>query len=199
MEHEAKIVELIEETIKLNRYLQKNVNKLEAIANLLITAFKEGNKVLLFGNGGSAAIAEHIACELALNVFLDDVPVPAIALTTNTATLTAIGNDYGFEKIFAHQVKSLVTKGDVVIGISVGGNSPNVLHGIQEAKILGASTVALTGKEGLLKESADYVLSVPSINTQRIEEGLTTAGHIIYWLVKQALTLESEGQSSTKF
>jgi len=158
-----------------------------AMADLLVDAFRKGNKVLLFGNGGSAADAQHIACELAGKFYLDRAPLPAIALTTNTSSLTAIANDYSYEEVFVRQVKGLVKQGDVVIGISTSGNSPNVLRGIEEAKRLGATTIALIGRGGRLKKSADYVLSVPSDDTPRIQEAHITAGHIICYLVEQAL------------
>lgn len=184
---EADIVKQIEDSIELKKYLQKATKNLVSMANLLVDAFKRGNKVLLFGNGGSAADAQHIACELAGKFYLDRPPLPAIALTTNASILTAIANDYGYGEVFARQVMALVKEGDIVIGISTSGNSPNVLRGIEEAKRLGAITIAFTGQDGRLKELADYVLSVPSVNTPRIQEAHITAGHIICYLVEQAL------------
>ena len=184
---EASIVKQIEDNIKLKEYLQKEAKNLVAMAALLVDAFRKGNKVLLFGNGGSAADAQHIACELAGKFYLDRAPLPAIALTTNTSALTAIANDYSYEEIFSRQLKALVREGDIVIGISTSGNSPNVLHGIEEAKRLGAITVAFTGRGGELKKLADYVLAVPSVDTPRIQEVHITAGHIICYLVEQAL------------
>jgi D-sedoheptulose 7-phosphate isomerase len=187
MGQEANIVKQIEDSIELKKYLQQETKNLVAIADLLVDAFRKGNKVLLFGNGGSAADAQHIACELAGKFYLDRAPLPAIALTTNTSSLTAIANDYSYEEVFVRQVKGLVKQGDVVIGISTSGNSPNVLRGIEEAKRLGATTITLTGRGGRLKELADYVLSVPSVDTPRIQEAHITAGHIICYLVEQAL------------
>jgi D-sedoheptulose 7-phosphate isomerase len=187
MEQEANIVKQIEDSIKLQKYLQQEAKNLVAMADLLVDAFRKGNKVLLFGNGGSAADAQHIACELAGKLYLDRTPLPAIALTTNTSALTAIGNDYSYEEVFVRQVKGLINQGDIVIGISTSGNSPNVLRGIEEAKRFGATTIAFTGQRGRLKELADYVLSVPSVDTPRIQEAHITAGHIICYLVEQAL------------
>jgi D-sedoheptulose 7-phosphate isomerase len=192
-ERQAGIVKQLEDSVKLNKYLQREAENLLRIADLLSGAFKKGNKVLLFGNGGSAADAQHIACEMAGKFYLDRPPLPAIALTTNTSSLTAIGNDYGYEEIFARQVKGLVKRGDVVIGISTSGNSPNVLRGMEEAKGLGATTIAFTGRGGKLKKLADYVLSVPSVDTPRIQEAHITAGHIICYLVEQALFGNREG------
>ena len=187
MGQEANIVKQIEDSIELKKYLRQETKNLVAMADLLVDAFRKGNKVLLFGNGGSAADAQHIACELAGKFYLDRDPLPAIALTTNTSSLTAIANDYSYEEVFVRQVKGLVKQGDVVIGISTSGNSPNVLRGIEEAKRLGVTTIAFTGRGGRLSELADYVLSIPSGDTPRIQEAHITAGHIICYLVEQAL------------
>jgi D-sedoheptulose 7-phosphate isomerase len=177
----------IRESIALKEKLLDDVETISIIAEAIIRAYQAGKKVLLFGNGGSAADAQHIACELAGKFYLDRAPLPAIALTTNTSSLTAIGNDYGYEEVFSRQLKALVKEGDIVIGISTSGNSPNVLRGVEEAKRLRATTIAFTGRGGKLKELADYVLSVPSLDTPRIQEAHITAGHIICYLVEQAL------------
>ena len=187
MSKQAEIVRQIEDSVALHGYLQKQVGVLMTIAGLLVEAFRNGNKVLLFGNGGSAADAQHITCELAGKFYRDRAPLPAIALTTNISSLTAIGNDYGYEDVFARQLKGLAREGDIVIGISTSGNSPNVLRAIQQAKLLGATTIVLTGQSGRLKELADYVLSIPSSDTPRIQEAHITAGHIICYLVEEAL------------
>jgi len=181
------IIKQLEDNIALQRYLQKQTKVLTTIAELLIQTFRKGGKVFLFGNGGSAADAQHIACELSGKFYLDRDPLPAIALTTNTSSLTAIGNDYGYEDVFARQVKGLVRKGDIVIGISTSGNSPNVLRGIKQAKQIGAITIAFTGQGGKLKKLTDYALAVPSKDTPRIQEAHITAGHIICYLVEKAL------------
>jgi D-sedoheptulose 7-phosphate isomerase len=187
MNLETIIVKQIEESAHLKEALKAKSQTILDIAKELTKAYRRGNKALLFGNGGSAADAQHIACELSGKYYLDREPLPAIALTTNTSTLTAISNDYDYEQVFARQVKALVKKGDVVIGISTSGNSPNVLQGIREAKRLGAITVAFTGRGGKLKELTDYVLSIPSSDTPRVQEAHITAGHIICYLVEQAL------------
>ena len=163
-----------------------------AIADQLIQALRNGNKVLLFGNGGSAADAQHIAAELSGKYTRHRDPLPAIALTTNTSSLTAIANDYGYEAVFARQLQALVAEGDIVIGISTSGSSPNVLLAMEEAKRRGAITIALTGQGGKLKELADYVLSVPSTKTPRIQEAHITIGHIICHLVEEEIF--GEGQ-----
>jgi len=184
---EDEIVKQIEDSIEMKKYLQKQAKTLVAIADLLVKAFRKGNKVILFGNGGSAADAQHIACELAGKFYLDRDPLPAIALVDNIPALTAIANDYSYDEVFARQVKALAKKGDIVIGISTSGNSPNVLQGIEAAKQLGAITIAFTGQGGRLKDLADYVLAIPSTDTPRIQEAHITTGHIICYLVEQAL------------
>ena len=187
MNREAAIKSQIEESIRLNKYLATEVEILMSIADKLVRGFRRGNKVLLFGNGGSAADAQHIASELAGRFYRDREPLPAIALTTNTSSLTAIANDYGYETVFVRQLQGLVKKGDVVIGISTSGNSSNVLLAIEEAKRRSAVTIAFTGKGGKLRELADYTLSIPSEDTPRIQEAHITAGHIICYLVEEEL------------
>lgn len=187
MNQEAAIKSQIDESIRLKEYLATKAEILMSIADELVRGFRTGNKVLLFGNGGSAADAQHLASELAGRFYRDREALPAIALTTNTSSLTAIANDYGYETVFVRQLQGLVKKGDVVIGISTSGNSPNVLLAIEEAKRLGAVTIAFTGKGGRLKKLVDYVLPIPSEDTPRIQEAHITAGHIICYLVEEAL------------
>ncbi len=187
MTQRDEIVSQIEDSVKATKSLEKNAETLLTIAGQLVEAFRRGNKVLFFGNGGSAADAQHLAAELSGRFKIDRDPLPALALTVNTSTLTAIANDYGYEHVFARQVKGLVKPGDVVIGISTSGNSPNVLLGIEEAKRRGAVTVAFGGKKGKLMRLADYVLSVDSPDTPRIQEAHITAGHIISGLVEKGL------------
>lgn len=198
MSREDEIIKQIEDSILVKRHLQKDARMLDAIAEQIIQAFRRGNKVVLFGNGGSAADAQHIAAELAGKFYLDREPLPAMALTTNASCLTGIANDYGYETVFARQVRGLVRKGDVVIGISTSGNSPSVLLGVEEAKRLGAVTIGFTGQAGKLSGLADYVLSAPSQNTPRIQEAHITAGHIICYLVEETLfgkSLDGNGYS----
>jgi D-sedoheptulose 7-phosphate isomerase len=187
MDREDMVVKQIEESTRLKESLQAEAKTLVAIADQLVQALRRGNKVLLFGNGGSAADAQHIACELSGRFSRDREPLPAIALTTNTSSLTAIANDYGYEAVFARQLRGLVKKGDIVIGISTSGSSANVLLAIEEANRRGAVTVALTGQGGTLKELAHYVLSVSSTSTPRIQEAHITIGHIICHLVEEEL------------
>lgn len=186
-DRQLKIVAELEESIRLKEQLKEQSAVLEEIADLLVRAFKTGKKVLLFGNGGSAADAQHIAAELEGRFFMERPPLPAIALTVNTSSLTAIANDYGYESVFARQVRGLAAKGDVVIGITTSGNSPNVIEGLAEARKCGALTVAFTGAGGRARETADYALTVSSSSTPRIQEVHITAGHIICRLVEESL------------
>lgn len=182
------VVKQIEESINLKGYLSSEAQNLIKISQQLIRALKNGNKILLCGNGGSAADAQHIAAELAGRFNYDRDSLPAIALTTNTSSLTAIANDYGYEAVFAKQVQGLAKKGDVVIAISTGGNSPNVVLAIEEAKKKEAITIGFVGKQGgKLKELVDYIIHVPSNNTPRIQETHIFVGHIICSLVEEYL------------
>jgi D-sedoheptulose 7-phosphate isomerase len=187
MEYQTTIQKQLEEAISLKKYLQNNTEILETIAGILTTAFKRSHKVVLFGNGGSASDAQHIAAELVGKYYLERSPLPAISLTGNISALTAIANDISYEDVFARQVNALVRKGDAVIGLSTSGNSVNVIRGIQEAQKIGAITIAFTGQGGKLKDIADYSLAVPSSDTPRIQEAHITAGHIICYLIEEAL------------
>ena len=187
VDREADIIRQIEDSIALKKHLQEEAKTLAAIADQLVQAFRRGNIVFLFGNGGSAADAQHIASELAGRFYHNRDPLPVIALATNISCLTAIANDYGYEAVFARQIQGLVKKGDIAIGISTSGESPNVLRGIEEARSRGATTIAFTGQGGRLKSLAEYALCIPSDDTPRIQEAHITAGHIICYLVEKAL------------
>ncbi len=183
----ADVLQQIQDSSALSGALADQASVIIKIADDMVRAFRNGNKVLLFGNGGSAADAEHIACELSGKFTLYRDPLPAIALTTNTSSLTAIANDFGYEDVFARQLRGLVVKGDIVIGISTSGTSPNVIAALKEGKRRGAVTVAFTGAGGNLKDIAHRVLSIPSTNTPRIQEAHIVAGHIICYLVEASL------------
>jgi D-sedoheptulose 7-phosphate isomerase len=158
------------------------------IANAIIESYKKGGKVLLFGNGGSAADAQHIAAELVGKYKLVRDPLPAMALTVNTSILTACANDFGYEHVFAKQIKAHADKNDVVIGISTSGTSPNVLEGIKAAKEKGCFTVGFSGERKTgLGEMVDLWLQVPTSDTPRIQESHITAGHIICFLVEKSI------------
>jgi len=171
-----------------NELLITHVEIIAQIAKAIINAYRHGNKVLWFGNGGSAADAQHLACELVSRFYLERKALASIALTTNTSELTAIANDYDFDRVFARQVEALVNPGDVVIGISTSGNSPNVIEGINEAKRLGAITVGFTGATGgKLKGCVDNLLTIPSEETPHIQEAHIMVGHIICYIVENEL------------
>lgn len=185
----AEIAKRLEESARLKTAIAKNmIGDIEAMIKLIITAYKAGGKVVLFGNGGSAADAQHIACELVGRLKLERRALPAIALTTNTSTLTAVANDYGYEAVFSRQAEALVNENDVVIGISTSGHSPNVIKAIKLSKIKGAKTIVLTaGYSSPLAEVADLALMVPSDSTPRIQEAHITIGHIVCELVEKEL------------
>jgi len=178
----------IQISIEVKVKIMDNVAIIGETAKLIIDAYRNGKKVILFGNGGSAADAQHIAAELVGKYYMDRRPLPAEALTVNTSSLTAIGNDYAFERIFARQVEALGNPGDVAIGISTSGNSPNVIEAIRAAKKKGMSTIGLTGAEGgRLKNEVDYCICVPSKDTPRIQEAHILIGHIWCELIERAL------------
>ncbi|MFA7061603.1 MAG: D-sedoheptulose 7-phosphate isomerase [Pedobacter sp.] len=157
-------------------------------AALLVDRFKNGSKLLVMGNGGSAADAQHFAAEIVGRFKLERAALPAIALSTDTSILTAIGNDYGFDAVFSRQVEALSMAGDVVIGISTSGNSPNVRKALELAKLRGCRTIGLLGKDGgSIKAFCDLALIIPSSDTPRIQEGHITIIHIICDLVEKAL------------
>lgn len=168
--------------------LQLDPGVIVKIANLIIESYKKGKKVILFGNGGSAADAQHIAAELVGKYKMVRDPLPAMALTVNTSILTACANDFGYEHVFAKQVRAIAEEGDVVIGISTSGTSPNVLEAIKTAKEIKAHTVGFTGEGGAdLGKMVDICLAVPSTDTPRIQESHITAGHIICSLVEREI------------
>jgi D-sedoheptulose 7-phosphate isomerase len=148
-------------------------------ATAIAEAFKAGGKLLLFGNGGSAADAQHIAAEFMNRFLIERPPLPAIALTTDTSVLTSIANDYAFDEIFSKQVKALGKKGDVALGITTSGSSGNVLKALRAAKRLGMTTIALAGEGGKAASLADIALQIPSRSTPRIQEAHIAVGHIL--------------------
>jgi D-sedoheptulose 7-phosphate isomerase len=156
-------------------------------AALIVAALRSGGKVLACGNGGSAADAQHFAAELVGRYRTERVPLPGIALTTDTSILTALGNDYGFEEIFARQVRGLARPGDVVIGLSTSGASRNVLAALEAARSMGAKTVAMAGAAGgPILQHADVAIQVPSSETPRIQEGHAALIHLFCELVDEA-------------
>jgi len=169
-------------------FVEMYAERLLEVGKIMANALKEGNKVLLFGNGGSAADAQHIAAEIVGRFKKERRALPAIALTTDTSILTAVGNDYGFETIFERQVEALCMPGDIAIGISTSGESENVIRGLKKARDLGATTVALTGKKGgRLIDIAHYCFVVPSYDTARIQECHITIGHVLCEIIDHYL------------
>jgi D-sedoheptulose 7-phosphate isomerase len=161
------------------------IERIEGVAGTIINAIRCGNKILLAGNGGSAADAQHIAGEFVSRFAFDRPGLPAIALSTDTSILTAIGNDYGYENLFSRQVQAHAKKGDVFIAYSTSGKSPNIINALREAKSLGVSTVGMTGNQGgSMNDLCDYYLDVPSQVTPKIQEAHAVIGHIICGLVE---------------
>lgn len=158
------------------------------LAQRLIDTFQIGNKLLIMGNGGSAADAQHFAGEIVSRFRIERPGLPAIALSTDSSILTAIGNDYGFERVFSRQVEALASPGDAVIGISTSGNSPNVLKALEVARQAGCTTVGLLGKDGgSIKTLCDIPLVIPSHDTPRVQEGHITVIHILCDLIEQGM------------
>jgi len=183
-----KIITLLKESIKVKEaLLENNVKEIEKLASAMLKTIKSGHKILLFGNGGSAADSMHIAAELVGRFKKERRALPAIALTANICTLTALGNDYNFEYIFERQVEAFGNKGDMAIGISTSGSSKNVVAGILKASQIGLKTASLTGnKIGELCKIADICIRVPSSNTPRIQEAHIAIGHIVCELIEDA-------------
>ncbi len=167
---------------------RKLLGEVEDAANACINCMNGGGKVLLAGNGGSAADAQHIAGEFVSRFAFDRPGLPAIALTTDTSVLTAIGNDYGYEKLFARQVQAHGKKGDVFIAYSTSGRSPNVLLALEEARSAGLVLIGLTGNRGgRMRNLCDYLLEVPSADTPKIQEAHLVLGHILCGLVENSV------------
>ena len=187
------VIRELEESANIKRMVAQNLADIIAdAAKIILNAYKAGRKVLLIGNGGSAADAQHIAAELVGRFKLERSGLPAIALTTNTSTLTALANDYGYDSVFSRQVEALANAQDVLIAITTSGTSPNILKAVETAHSKGVVVIALTGKNGgKLKSMADLAIAVPSDNTPRIQEAHITIGHIICHLVEKELFNES--------
>ncbi len=165
-------------------FVEMYAQRIIEVGQLIAQALRDGNKLLLFGNGGSAADAQHIAGEIVGRFKKERKALPAIALTTDSSILTAVSNDYGFETIFERQVEALCMPGDVVIGITTSGDSENVVRGLKKAHDLGATTVAFTGKKGgKVVDIAHYSFVVPSYETPRIQECHITLGHVLCQIV----------------
>lgn len=183
------IIRIFEESARVKTaFAHENADAIAAAARTIAAALRDGKKVLLFGNGGSATDASHIAAEFVNRFLLDRPPLPAIALNTDPAVLTSISNDFGYDQIFVKQLTALGRPGDIAIGISTSGNSPNVILAINAAKQIGLRTMVLTGGTGgKLAALADQTFIVPSKYTPHIQETHITLGHILCQLVDEEL------------
>lgn len=181
----------IEASLATHRRLldsETTVRLIAAVAEAILKAMQRGGKLLLFGNGGSAADAQHIAAEFVGRFGMERCALPAIALSVNTSCVTAIGNDYGFDQVFARQIEAFAKPGDVAMGISTSGKSANVLLGLAKGKQMGLTTVAMAGESGgKMKDEADYCICAPSSETPRIQECHILIGHAIAELVEKAI------------
>ena len=184
-----RIHQLATESIEAKKsFFDSHAESVVRAADLIITSVKTGGKVLIFGNGGSAADAQHIAAEFVNRLNYDRPPIAAIALTTDTSILTSIGNDSSFDELFERQLRALGRQGDVALAISTSGNSPNVLRAVAAASEIGIKTIALTGRDGgKLARTVDVALVVDTPSTQRIQETHITIGHILCELVEDTL------------
>jgi len=186
---EDKILKAFQESITVKeRFVKENIDAIVNASRMIAEAFNDGKKLILFGNGGSATDASHIAAEF-VNRFRRERPgLPAIALNTDMAVITSIANDYDYSEVFARQLKSLSDEGDVVLAISTSGNSSNVLKAMDVAKKKKLRTIAFTGARGeRFASKADYAFVVPSENTPRIQETHITLGHVLCQMVEEIL------------
>ena len=184
-----KIKNIIAESVQVKNKILADDKLLQTVKDcvyILVTAFKNGNKVLFCGNGGSASDAQHLAAEFSGRFYTDRDALPAEALHCNTSYITAVGNDYGYDVIYSRLIKGIGNKGDVLIGLSTSGKSKNIINAFETAKEKGMITIAFTGSTGgKLKPLADHLINVPSDNTPRIQESHITLGHIICQLVEE--------------
>ena len=164
------------------------IGTIQAVANVMVKALKDGKRILWCGNGGSAADAQHLAAELSGRFYYDRPPLNSEAMHCNTSYMTAVANDYGYDLIYARMIDGACKPGDVLVGISTSGNSKNICNAFRKAKELGVITVAMTGETGgEMKAMADYLLNVPSTDTPRIQEAHILIGHIICEIVEAQL------------
>ncbi len=184
-----KILKEFEESISVKkRFVNDNADTIIEVSNLIADTFNRGGKLLLFGNGGSATDASHIAAEFVNRFKMERPAFPAIALNTDMAVLTSIANDYGYDSVFERQLKALGQAGDVVIAISTSGSSPNVIKAVEAAKRKKIKTIAFTGEKGdRLASLSDYVFAIPSNNTPRIQETHITLAHVLCQMVEEIL------------
>ena len=184
-----KIRNIITDSINVKNQIltdDKILQTLQECVGIIVSAFKNGNKVLFCGNGGSAADAQHLAAEFSGRFYIDREALPAEALHCNTSYLTAVGNDYGYDVIYSRIIKGIGNTGDVLVGLSTSGNSKNIINAFEVAKEKGLTTIAFTGASGgRLKEITQHLINVPSNDTPRIQESHIMLGHIICQLVEE--------------
>jgi D-sedoheptulose 7-phosphate isomerase len=189
----------IQESIAVKEQLVGVAQLIADAARLIIASMRNGGKLIVFGNGGSAADAQHLSAELVGRYRQNRKAFPAIALTTDSSALTSISNDYGFDTIFSRQLEALGKSGDVVVAISTSGNSPNVLQALATAKKLGITSIGLTGKSGgKLRGSVDVCLSVPSDSTPRIQEAHSLIIHILSGIVEEVMVNDARASEPSK-
>ena len=194
---QAELIErMVAESVRVKtEFFERNTSRIAEAAQAIVQALIQGRKILLFGNGGSAADAQHIASEFVGRFIPDRMPVPAISLSTDTSVLTSLGNDYGFHAIFARQIEALAVAGDVAIGISTSGNSPNVLAAFDAAQEKNLLTIGFTGEDGgKMIDRVHMIFRVPSRMTPRIQETHLTLGHVLCELVDRELFPEAYAQ-----
>ena len=184
-----KIKKIISESVSVkNSILQKEhlLDTVDEVASLMVKALKQGNRIYFCGNGGSAADAQHLAAEFSGRFYVDRDALPAEALHCNTSYITAVGNDYGYDLVYARLIKGIGTKGDFLVGLSTSGNSINIIKAFEVAREKGIITVGFTGESGgKMKGLCDYLLNVPSSDTPRIQESHIMLGHIVCQLVEE--------------
>jgi len=186
---EDEILSIFKESGEIkDQFVGDGLNILIAVIRAIAQALEAGNKILLFGNGGSAADAQHIAAEFVNRISMERPPLPAVSLAADSSVLTSISNDYSFSEVFAKQIKALGKVGDIAVGISTSGNSANIIRAFEVAREIGLITVALTGNNGgAIAKTADYALIAPSGKTPRIQELHITIGHVICEMVEHLL------------
>ena len=185
---EKQIKKTFEESQKIIKKSQNLTLKIDKSVNIILSSLREGGKIIIFGNGGSAADAQHMSAEFIGRFILERKSIPSLALTTDSSILTSIGNDYKFENIFSRQCEALVNENDIIIAISTSGNSPNIIKGVKTCIKKNAKIIALTGNDGgKLKNLCNILLNIPSKETPRIQEGHRTIIHIICELVEKEI------------
>lgn len=193
--HQDKIKSILTSSISVKQAILNDVALLQTIETVvegIVTTFQKGNKVLFCGNGGSAADAQHLAAEFSGRFYTDRAPLPSEALHCNTSFLTAVGNDYGYEFVYSRMMRGIGKPGDMLIGLSTSGNSPNIINAFEVCREIGVTTVGMTGSTGgNMKALSDLLINIPSTDTPRIQESHITVGHIICQLAEERLFSQS--------